>query len=79
MGFYYETQEGVERLKFKCACGHTEAMRTKVRRPSGAIYVTEFAECVSCCLVYHWPRPVEDYRPDPRETMGRDMGERGRR
>lgn len=77
MGFYYEHEQGIERLRFTCVCGHNEAMRTKVRRPSGATYVTEFAECVRCCLVYHWPRPLEDFT-DARVTAGRDMGSRAR-
>ena len=70
MGFYYEIDwdRHVERLKFRCACGHPEAMRTKVRKPSGGTYETEFAECVLCRLMYHWPLPLDDFRQAPIEA-----------
>lgn len=70
MGFYYErdSHSHVDRLRFRCACGHTEVMRTNVRKPSGQAYQTEFAECVLCRLVYHWPLPLDDIRQAPTEA-----------
>ena len=81
MGFYYEEdpEKRIDWLRFKCSCGHTEAMRVKVRKPSGVVYETEFAECVMCRLMYHWPLALEGFKTRIPEAPAPSTRQGGRR
>lgn len=76
MGFYFQRSEersAMEVLRFKCNCGHNEAKRIKVPRPSGALYETEFAACTGCGAMYHQPGDLYAVRAYIPEAPARDQ------